>query len=195
MRLYASPSPARFTALRVSARGADFLAPPRLGDELARESADGMHAEDAVGFRVGQHLHEPFGLLAPERAPVVGEWEAPRAVAGAFGFELLLGLADPGDLGRGVDHPGDGLVIHMAVLSGDDLRDHHALVLAFVREHRTTHHVADRIDVGHSGTAILVDLDETLRVELDADVAGAEVIGIRHAPDRDDEAVAFGCFG
>ena len=50
----------------------------------------------------------------------------------------------------------------MAVLAGDDLRDHHALVLALVREHRAAYHVADRVDPRQRGPAVLVHLDEAL---------------------------------
>ena len=65
-----------------------------------------MHAEDAVARRVGEELDEARRLSAPERAAVVGEGKRPALVGHALALQLLLGLADPGDLGRGVDHPG-----------------------------------------------------------------------------------------
>src|SRR3989441_11760169 len=114
---------------------------------------------------------------------VVGEREAPGPVGDAFGLQLLLGLADPGDLRGGVDHPRDGVVVHVAALPGDDLGHHHALVLALVREHRPAHHVADGVDARQAGAAVLVDLDEALGVQLEADILGAQAIGVRHAAD------------
>src|SRR5438309_9112354 len=105
----------------VLGRGAELDRHDRLGNQLARQAADRVHAEDAVGPRVGQDLDEALGLFAAERAPVVRERKAPGFVGDAFGLQLLLGLADPGDLRSSVDHPRDGVVVHVAALTGDDL--------------------------------------------------------------------------
>src|SRR5262249_10352658 len=56
--------------------GAELDRHHRLGDELARQAADGVHAEDAVARGVGEDLDEALRLLAPERAAVVDEREA-----------------------------------------------------------------------------------------------------------------------
>ena len=50
----------------------------------------------------------------------------PAALGGKFTLELghlLLGLADPGDLGAGVDHPRDGVEVDVARAARDALRD------------------------------------------------------------------------
>jgi hypothetical protein len=70
-----------------------------LGDQLGGVGADDVHAEDAVGLGVGQHLDEAGGVA---HARARGRWperESCRPVFDAGGLELLLGLADPGDLG------------------------------------------------------------------------------------------------
>src|SRR2546422_7092149 len=67
----------------VLGRGAELDRHDRLGDQLARQAADRVHAEDAVGPRVGEDLDEALGLFAAERATVVGEREAPGPVGDA----------------------------------------------------------------------------------------------------------------
>ena len=79
----------------------------------------------------------------------------------------------------------------MAVLAGDDLGDHHALVLALVREHRPAHYVADGVDARQRGAAVLVDLDEALGVELEADVFCAQVLRVGDPADRDNQPLAI----
>ena len=54
-------------------------------------------------------------------ARVGGEGELADLVLDALGLELLLGLADPGDLGVGVDDRGDDVVVHVAGAGGGDL--------------------------------------------------------------------------
>ena len=49
---------------------------------------------------------------------------------------LLLGQADAGDLGHGVDDRRDDVVVHDAGLAGDILGDRNAFVLGLVGEHR-----------------------------------------------------------
>ena len=89
----------------------------------------------------------------------------PGAVGDAGGLQLLLGLADPGDLRRRVDHPGHGVEVDVAMLAGDALGDRDAFLLGLVREHRAAHDVADRPDVRQVGAAVVVDRDEAALVE------------------------------
>ena len=103
---------------------------------------------------VGEDLHEARGVAQRPRAAVGRERKAAGPVGDALGLQLLLGLADPGDLRRRVDHPRHRVEVDVAVLAGDALGDRDALLLGLVREHRAAHDVADRPDVaaGWSGT-------------------------------------------
>jgi hypothetical protein len=57
-----------------------------------------VDAEEPVGLRVRQHLHEAVGLVVDLGAAVGGEGELADLVGDAGGLQLFLGLADPGDL-------------------------------------------------------------------------------------------------
>ena len=73
---------------------------------VAGVRADNVDAEDAVGLGVGEELHEAVGRVVGLGAAVGGERELADLVGDAGGLQLLLGLADAGDLRGGVDHPG-----------------------------------------------------------------------------------------
>ena len=160
-----------------------------LGDQLAGHRADDVHAEDLVGLGVGQELDHAGGVAERARAAVGHEREGAGLVGAACGLELLLGLADPGDLGAGVDDPGNGVEVDVAMLAGDALGHRDALLLGLVRQHRPAHHVADRPDAGQVGAAVVVDDDGAALVELEADGLGVQAVGVGHAADRHDQAV------
>src|SRR6185436_3122904 len=98
-----------------------------------------------------------------------------RAVFGALALEFLFSLAHPGNLRCGIDHPRHRLQIHMSGLARDHLGYRHPLFRGLVREHRTAHYVADRVDVGQIGAAVIIDFDEAAAIQLETDAFGAEV--------------------
>ncbi len=85
--------------------------------------------------------------------------ERPLAVNGNFPtvyamtrlLQLLLDLADGRHFGRGIHDARDNVVVHVAGLACNDLRDGYAFVLGLVREHGARDDVADGIDALHAG--------------------------------------------
>ena len=92
-----------------------------LGDHLARVRADDVHAEHAVGLRLGNELDDTLGVEVRLRARVGREGELADIVLDTGSLELLLGLADPSDLGVRVDNRGNGIIVNVAVTSLDIL--------------------------------------------------------------------------
>ncbi len=175
----------------VLGRRAELHRDHRFRDQLGRHRADDMHAEDAVGRGVGEKLDEAAGITQRAGAAVGHERELTRLVLNAFALKLLLGLADPGDLRRGVDHPRDGVEIHVAVAAGYALRHRDAFLFRLVREHGAAHHVADRPHAGQARATLGVHLDEAALVEFEAHCFCCEPLRVRHASDGDDQPVAF----
>src|SRR4029079_880124 len=120
----------------------------------------------------GDELDETARLAERARAAVRRIRKAAGAIVDAFLLQLLLGLADPRDLGPRVDDPRDRVEIDVRLLAGDALGDRDALLFRLVREHRPAHDVADRIDVRQVRAAFVVDFDEAARVALQADRIG-----------------------
>src|SRR4051812_4604629 len=80
-----------------------------LGDHVGGVGAKDVDAEDAVGLGVGDDLDLSDGFVHALGAAVGGEGELADLdlVAGLEG--VLLGVADGGELGVGVDDAGDGV--------------------------------------------------------------------------------------
>lgn len=74
-----------------------------------------VDTKDLVCLLLSQDLHEPFGVGIGLGAGVGTEVEFADVVFGSGGLELLLSLADPGDLGVRVDDGGDGSVVDVSV--------------------------------------------------------------------------------
>src|SRR5690606_32277177 len=160
-----------------------------LVDQLGDVRADQVHAQHAVGLGVCQHLHEAGRLDHRHGATVGREGEAPGLVGDAFVLELLLGLADPGQLRLGVDHPRDGVEADVAGQASDQLGYGDAFLEALVRQHRAAHAVAHGPDAVHAGVAVLVDFDLAALVELHAAVVGQQALGRGPAADGHQQPV------
>ena len=112
-----------------------------------------------------RYLHEAFGSLVDLGAGVGGEGKLADIVGDAGGFQFFLGFPDRGDFRIGVDHVGDGVVVHVPGLPDQDFGDRDAFVLGLVRQHRPGDDVADRPDAGDIGGIMLVHHDAAARVE------------------------------
>src|SRR5690606_37807142 len=86
------------------------------------------------------------------------------------------------------------LVVHDAGQAGDVRGAGDTLVLRLVGQHRTGNGVADRPDAGNIGAAMMVGLDLTALVELEADVIETTAFAIRPAADRNEDAISLDCF-
>src|SRR6266849_5796363 len=129
----------------------------RLGDQVGSARADDVNADQAVGSGIGNHLDEALHFIQTARPRVGGEGEfadanVPAALAGLF-----LGQTNGGNLGRGVNDTGDGVVVHVGFLAGEAFGEGNALFLGFMGEHGAGDQVANGEDAGHVGLEILVD--------------------------------------
>ena len=175
----------------ILARRAILQRERRLCNHLARIRPHNVHAQHAVRLGVAQNLHGTFGILIGARAAVGHKRKVADAVLHALALELLLGLADPRDLGVRVDDARDGVVVDVAVLAGDvfDARD--AFFFGLVGEHRAGDHVADGVDAGHVRLEEGVGLDAALVVDGDAGFLKAEAVGEGAAANREKHNISI----
>eukprot|EP00760_Papus_ankaliazontas_P007791 PhM_4_TR13531/c0_g1_i1/m.76495 len=163
-----------------------------LVDHLTRAAVHNVDAEDAVSLLVGEHLHEPVGLVVGLGAAVRDEGELAHLVLRAGGLELLLGLANPRDLGVRVNDAGDGVVVHVAGLARQDLGDGDALVLSLVGEHGAlVHNVTDGVHTRGAGLEVVVDLNEAALVQVHLGNVKTKVARERLAADGNEHGVAL----
>ncbi len=161
-----------------------------LGDHRARHRGDDPHAEHAIGLGVRHHLHEAVGLVVGLGAAVGRHRELAHLDLAAF-LRRLLGEADSGDLGHGVDHAGDDVVVHDAGEPGDVLGDGNAFVLGLVREHRAGDDVADRPDSGDRGLEAMIGVDLAARIGRQPRLVERQPVGVGAAADRDEHGVGL----
>ena len=150
-----------------------------------------MAAKNTVGLGVSDDLHKATRLALPQRPAIGHERELAGFHLDALGLQLLFVFADPGHFGRGVNDPRNGIEIDMRFLPGDGFGHRHTLVFGFVRQHRTTHHIADGVDIGQICFAVIIHFDKATVSHFQPDCRRAQAIGIGYATDRDDELVAF----
>ena len=148
-----------------------------------------MNAEDFVVVHRRDDLRHALRSFHGAGTAARGEGKRPDLVLAPARLDLLLGLADPGDLRGRVNHGGNHAVVHLAVKAGDQVGDHHAFLLALVREHRAAYHVADGPDRGHPRAAVIVDLDEAARIDGNRRRIAEKAVGEGAAADGNDELV------
>src|SRR5256885_15364085 len=74
--------------------------------------------------------------------------------------------------------------IDFAEAAGDQVRHHHALLLALVRQHRAAYAVPDRPHALHARAAGLIDTDEAALIQLHAGIGPEQIPGVGAATDR-----------
>ena len=123
--------------------------------------------------------------------PLAMNGNVPALVRRARRLQLLLGLADPGDLGAGVDHPRNGVEVDVAAAGRRCARrPRRPLPRALCASigPRTTSPIAQTFGrlVRHSSSTATKPRSSSLQ----ADRLGVQADGVRHAADRDDQLVA-----
>ena len=88
-------------------------------------------------------------------------------VGDAGAFQFLLGFADRGDFGAGVNDVRDHVVVHVPGLTGNDLGSGDAFIFGFVREHRPGDHIANGVDAFYRCREMRIDLHTAAIVEGD----------------------------
>ena len=97
-------------------------------------------------------------------------------------FSLRLGEPYGGNLGRGVNHPRNGVVIHPARLAGHAFHGGDRLLLGLVREHRPSDYVADGVNTRHVRLPLGIRPNSSALVQLHTGFGRAEVVGVGLAP-------------
>src|SRR2546423_479377 len=161
-----------------------------LGDELRYVWSNEVRAEELVGSGVSNEFYEAGVLAHRTRSSVGAEREAANTILTAAILHLALSEANGSDLRPRVDDVRDRAVVHVHVLPGDHLSGDDAFVLRLVREHRSRHAVADRIDVRHAGPHAIVDKDFAATAEGQTNGGGIETAKRWLAADGDECVVA-----
>lgn len=165
-----------------------------LSNHLTSVGADDVDTEKTVSLRVSNHLDQTLSVEVGLGTRVGAEGESSDAVGDLGSLELLLALADPGDLGVGVHDGGDGGVVDVTVALLDVLDDGDSLLLSLVGKHGAEGNVTNAADVGELGAVLGVDDDTAALVELHANVLEAEAFSVGATADGDKDDFGVNLF-
>merc|ERR1719433_575458 len=104
-------------------------------------------SQQSVSFLVPEDLDKTVGVIVALCPAVGGKWELAHCVLHTLGLEVLLVLADPGDLRVGVDDAGNAVVVDVDWTSDHALAGDDGLVLGLVGQHRSSNTVSDSVHV------------------------------------------------
>src|SRR5579872_1894481 len=153
-------------------------------NHLAGAKAHDMDAKHSIRRSVSKEFDEAVSLAHRARPTIRREGKLTDIVGDAGALKVFFGLAHRSDLRRSVDDGRNDVVIHVAVLAGENFRDGDAFIFAFVREHWPTDDVADRVNPFDIGTKMFVD-DHLTALGLDADGVQPKSLGERTTADGD----------
>lgn len=159
------------------------------GNHLTSVGADNVDTQYPVGLGVGDELHDTVRVEVGLGSAVGAEWESADLVVDTSLLKLCLILTNPCDLWVGVHDGGDGVVVDVAVVLGQELNGSDGLFLSLVRKHGTESAVADDADVRDLGTVLGVDDQAAAVVGLQANVLETKTVGVRAAADRDKDDI------
>lgn len=162
-----------------------------LSNHLTGVGADDVNTENTVGLGVGDHLDHTLSVEVGLGAGVGAEGEGTDAVGDTGLLELLLGLANPGNLGEGVHDRGNAAVVDVAVTLLDVLNGSNGLLLGLVGKHGAEGDITNAANVGDLGAVLGVDDDTAALVLLEANVLEAETLGVGAAANSDKNDVTL----
>ena len=169
--------------------GAHFEGEGRFGNEFAGVGGDDMDAEEGSCFGIGDHLDEAEIVSSAAGAGVGFEGKLAGFDGEPHGFGFRFGEANGSHFRVCVDDAGDGNILDMGRLTGDNFCYGHSLFGGFMGQHRAVYDVSDGIDVGMGGAEVVVDLDESPLIGGDRESFKAEALGVGTSSDRDEDNV------
>lgn len=172
-----------------------FESQSTLSDHLTSVGADDVNAENAVSLGISEHLDHTLSVLVGLGSGVGNEGEGSDSVRDVLVLQVLLALADPGDLRVGVHNGGNGTIVDMTIPLLDVLDNGNSLLLSLMGKHRAEGDITDTSDVGDLGSVLGVNDDTAAVISLKANVLKAEAAGVRSSTNGNEDYVGLDRFG
>ena len=159
------------------------------GNQVGGMRPDDMDAKNPVGVLVGDDLAETGSFADGHGLAKAGEGEFAD-----MGFNILLGAlfggeADRADFREGEDAARHQVIAEGVVLAGGVVGGADAHGAGNVGQLDPAGDIADGVDSGNAGPAMVVDGDEALGIGLDAGGGQVEFGGDRLAADRNQQVI------
>ena len=126
----------------------------RFRNQMGGLRPQNVHAQQPIGLRMAEHLHQTVDLVHAVRPGVCPELVFPHAHLPELLPRRLFSQANRSQLRMGVHHPGDHVVVYVPSLARHLLDRGHPFLFRLVRQHRSGDHIPDRVDSRHAGLKI-----------------------------------------
>src|SRR5690554_1231435 len=146
-------------------------------NQLGSTWANGMYAQHAVSTGVSNDLNEACRVIGSHGTTAGSKREHPNVDRNAFCLELLLSLADAGNFRMGIDNTRNQVIVDLRLLSCNALGNHDAFFGCLMCQHRATHHITNGVDTRYAGGTLVIDIDKTAFVQIDAAISCQQVVG------------------
>lgn len=130
---------------------------------------DDVGAEQAIRLRVCQELGQPACIAVASRTAVRRKRKRASLVFNAGCLQLLLGLTDARDLGRGVGDGWHSVLVDPWVAAGDPFDAPDAVQRGIVRKHWSRNNVADGVNSRNLCLEANLDRHASLQIERNTD--------------------------
>lgn len=148
-----------------------------------------MDTEETVSLGVSKHLDQTISVKVGLSTGVCAEREGSNPVGDVLVLQVLLALANPGNLGVCVHDGGNGGIVDVTVALLDVLDGSDSLLLSLVGQHRTEGNVTNGADVRVLGAVFGVNYDTAALIGLKTNVLKTEASGVRSATDSDEDGL------
>ena len=135
-----------------------------LSDHFASIGPDNVDSEDLISGGVSEDLHQTFALVVGTCAGVSHEGENTLAVLDTGRLKLFLSLANGCNLGVGIDHTWDSIVVDMTSFANNVLNTSDTFLLSLVGKHGTSDNITDGPDAWDLCLEVIVDLNSAVFV-------------------------------
>ena len=108
-----------------------------------------------------------------------------------FGFKLFFSVSYRCNFRVGVYNTRDGVVVNMRMLTSDALNCENTLILGFVGQHGSSHHITNSQNVLDVGLEVVIDNDSAFIVDLDASLVEVEPSSVGSSSSGDQDMLSF----
>lgn len=141
--------------------------------------ADDVNAQNPIGFRIGQEFDQAVAIEVGLCTTVRAEGECADLVFDTRLFQFGLVLADPCHFRVCVHDGGDGTVVDVTIVFGEEFDRRNSFFFCFVSKHGTECAITNDSDMGDLGAVLAVDDDTATVVGLETDSVQAKAGCVR----------------
>jgi hypothetical protein len=150
-----------------------------------------VDTKHTISFSFRDEFHLTLGVEVGLRTRIRREGELANLVLHPSRLELLLGFADPGNLGMSVNNGGDSMVVNVTMSLLDVLGGGNALFFSLVCKHGAKSDVTDTLYVLDSRVELVVNDDTAFVIKLNTNLLKVKPLSVGSTANGDKDDIGF----